>query len=81
MGYTEIGLAIFVIAVIVSRIVLQKANGSLSVEEKAKLVDSLGGLLNYGIVLILPIVGIYWYLLRTLTLASRCCWLATSRLR
>ncbi len=62
MGFFEIGIAAFIVAVVISRMLIQKANKHLSIEEKAKLVDLSGGLNSYGILVILPLVGIYWFL-------------------
>jgi hypothetical protein len=64
MEFFGIGITAFVVMVVVSRMILHKANSKLSAEQKAKLVDLSGGWNAYGIVVVLPLIGIYWYLTR-----------------
>ena len=71
MRFFEIGIAIFVVSVVLSRLMLQKANKRLTVVDKAKLVDLSGGLNSYAILIVLPLVAIYWYLARYTDLSPR----------
>ena len=64
MGFFEGGIVAFIVAVILSRALLRQGLAFLSIEDKARLVDLSGGFNSYGVVVVLPLAGIYWLLAR-----------------
>jgi hypothetical protein len=76
MWSVEFGLILLVVAVVVSRRLLHRANQHLSVEEKARLVDLSGGLSSYAILMVLPLVALLWLLSRHSSLPQEIVYLA-----
>lgn len=60
----EVGIGIFLITMIVSRILNEKAMKLLSVEEKSNLIDAFSGMRAYSLIPIVLIIGAYWLLIK-----------------
>ncbi len=62
MSY-ELSIGLFLIAILISRVLAEKALRSLSSEEKVRLIDAFSGMRAFNLIPIVCIFGAYYYAL------------------